>query len=272
MLKSVRQRRSVQHGPASGAAQLAGGNGRACRRPECTAAASQPPTACEHVEPTDGQRGAACKQSSAYPATGYLSDGGAARGLAGGVRSECTVKHLAGCVPAHICARIARTKAGPQHARPPQMLARLLRSTATDGRAHSPTHRARAAAVPYSCAAENLRMQVRAGTGFQRNTRRSWVDFGRSLNRLGSLQHPLPWFSHRRRQTTTTLHRHRCSYVLDPSVRPVAWAQRRGGVMVHVQSPGHRSRHRRGGAGTGRACQWALLLTVEPAFRRRGRP
>ena len=128
----------------------------------------------------------------------------------------------------------------------------------------------RAAAVPYSCAAENLRMQVRACTGFQRNTRRSWVDFGRSLNRLGSLQPPLPWFSHRRRQTTTTLHRHRCSYVLDPSVRPVAWAQRRGGVMVHVQSPGHRSRHRRGGAGTGRA--WALLLTVEPAFRRRGRP
>ena len=116
------------------------------------------------------------------------------------------------------------------------------------------------------------RMQVRACTGFQRNTRRSWVDFGRSLNRIGSLQPPLPWFSHRRRQTTTTLHRHRCSYVLDPSVRPVAWAQRRGGVMVHVQSPGHRSRHRRGGAGTGRACQWALLLTVEPAFRRRGRP
>ena len=116
MLKSGRQRRSVQHGPASGAAQLAGGNGRACRRPECTAAASQPPTACEHVEPTDGQRGAACKQSSAHPATGYLSDGGAARGLARGVRSECTVKHLAGCVPDHICARIARTKAGPQHA------------------------------------------------------------------------------------------------------------------------------------------------------------
>lgn len=188
---------------------------------------------------------------------------------------ECVPNAPSSTWPGAFRTTFVRALHAPKRARstrPPQMLARLLRSTDTDGRAHSPPHRTRAAAVPYSCAAENLRMQVRACTGFQRNTRRSWVDFGRSLNRLGSLQPPLPWFSHRRRQTTTTLHRHRCSYVLDPSVRPVAWAQRRGGVMVHVQSPGHRSRHRRGGAGTGRACQWALLLTVEPAFRRRGRP
>jgi len=135
---------------------------------------------------------------------------------------------LRACVQAHVCACIACNRTFARARTDGRSTCGRRECMRGSAEAHTRTHTKPNAPSTRTLALSPFRRvelaQVRAGTGFQRNTRRHWAGFGRCRRRRRALPPLLRWFSHLRRRTMTMQHR-RCSCIA-PSFGAVVSPQR----------------------------------------------